>query len=77
MWGVILKREVALGVLVQEEISRGNFPGGKVLGSIALEEFNGGQFSKGQLFRGKYPDTINHNAVFFNNCMSYLPPFPI
>ena len=66
-----------MGVVVQGEISRGNFPGGKVRRSIALGGFHGGQLFREQLSRGKYPDTINHNTVFFNSCMSYLPPFPI
>ena len=60
---------VVLGVVVQGD----NFPREKVVrGSIALGECHGGQMS-----RGKYLVTTNHNTMFFNSCMSHLSPFPI
>ena len=79
-------------VIVQGAICIGsNCLGGNCLGVVAAgglfrincpedncrgRGFHGSNYPGGQLSRGKCPDTINHNAVFFNYYMSYLPPFP-
>ena len=61
-----------LGVVLPGGLFRGNCPGDNCPG----RGFHGGNCPDGQLSRGKCPDTINHNAVFLNYYMSYLPPFP-
>ena len=68
--------KVTLGVVIQGEISRCNFLGEKSGGQLPWRDFMGAVV-QGEVIQGEYPDTINHNAVFFNSCMSYLPPFPI
>ena len=60
-------------VIVHGKLFRGNCleeksPGIIVLGGISV----GAIFRWGQLARGECLDAINHNAVFFNNYMSYL-----
>ena len=57
------------GLVVRGELFWGNFRGVKIPGVTVL----GGDFSWGAIVRGEEncrgecPDTINHNAVFFNN----------
>ena len=63
----------------------GNYPEGKSLEDSFLgENFIAGSCpgcscprGAGGNIQGKCLDTINYNIVFFNSCMSYLPPFPI
>ena len=57
--------ENCLGLVVKEELFKGNCPGGMSWRAII----------RGAV--GERAEIINHNAVFFNNYMSYLPPFPI
>ena len=69
---------IGWGVVVPGGLFRGNCPGEKVRGIIIVEgDFMGAIVQVGSCPEVKCPDTINHNAVFFNYYMSYLPPFPI